>query len=724
MILKRATLRLGSAALALSLGLAVIGVAAGSSAVSAETEAVSTDGVTITLAPDAQGALAPNQDLVVRATIHNGTGALIGDGAAELFLDRDAVGSTTEFAAWLSPEAPTATDDLGSSIAALAFTGIAPGTTRDVTFTVPAGAIALPATERGWGTRLLGLRVTSAGAEIGQGRSAIVWNPAPAYTPVRVSIAIPLSTPAGQTGLISSEALAFYTAPAGILTRQLDAIINTPVAIGIDPMIIVSIRVLGNAAPPSAIAWLDRLAAARNETFALTYADSDITAALQAGSAEVLAPLGFGFAIDPARFAPAPDETETEPEIATPAPTDEPTDAPAETPTPVPTDVDGPPALPTTESLLAWNYRLPGIAWPAESTVVASDLGTLAAAGYSTTILDDTNATRSSSDPAAAATIDDHRVIVGESVISDLLHEAAFSTTDADWADAMARLSAAIAIVAGERPAESSLVFASTGRGWPTSGFHLSETLNALVTLGWSTTAPISEVINAAPASATLTPQSQRVERVGRVAQLLAAFDLENQFATVVSDPLLITAERRLAVLALLAQSWDANSDGWPAAVTDYLTQSADLRSAVQIVDSSTINFATQSAPIPITVSNSLDVPVTVYITARALTPILSVEQQRIELTIEPDSQAKGQIPVKSISNGAVTLQVSLSSVTGVAIGSNSLLNINVQAEWETAGALIIASLVVLVFGFGLYRNISKRRRERKEAHADADGAE
>jgi type II secretory pathway pseudopilin PulG len=43
-----------------------------------------------------------------------------------------------------------------------------------------------------------------------------------------------------------------------------------------------------------------------------------------------------------------------------------------------------------------------------------------------------------------------------------------------------------------------------------------------------------------------------------------------------------------------------------------------------------------------------------------------------------------------------------------------------VQAEWETAGALIVASLVILVFGFGLYRNIAKRRRERKEARAAA----
>ena len=40
----------------------------------------------------------------------------------------------------------------------------------------------------------------------------------------------------------------------------------------------------------------------------------------------------------------------------------------------------------------------------------------------------------------------------------------------------------------------------------------------------------------------------------------------------------------------------------------------------------------------------------------------------------------------------------------------------NVQADWEGLGAAIIATIVVLVFGIGVWRNIRRRRRERAAA--------
>src|SRR5690606_13036260 len=84
------------------------------------------------------------------------------------------------------------------------------------------------------------------------------------------------------------------------LTRTLDAVEGRTVAIGIDPMIIASIRILGNTAPDSAISWLERLKNVNNETFALSYADSDLAALSQAGSTTVLAPTSFE--VDPSRY--------------------------------------------------------------------------------------------------------------------------------------------------------------------------------------------------------------------------------------------------------------------------------------------------------------------------------------------------------------------------------------------------------------------------------------
>ncbi|WP_286345621.1 hypothetical protein [Frondihabitans sucicola] len=63
-------------------------------------------------------------------------------------------------------------------------------------------------------------------------------------------MAVPLTVPESTSGLISSDALASYTSENGLLTQELQAVRGKNVAIGIDPMILASIRILGNVAPP------------------------------------------------------------------------------------------------------------------------------------------------------------------------------------------------------------------------------------------------------------------------------------------------------------------------------------------------------------------------------------------------------------------------------------------------------------------------------------------
>jgi len=110
------------------------------------------------------------------------------------------------------------------------------------------------------------------------GQTAAATSPAP----VSLAVLVPLTVRPTTTGLIDATALAGYTAPLGVLTRQLDAVIGTPAVIGLDPMIIASIRVLGAAAPTSATSWLERLQASGNQVFALAYADADLAALAQA----------------------------------------------------------------------------------------------------------------------------------------------------------------------------------------------------------------------------------------------------------------------------------------------------------------------------------------------------------------------------------------------------------------------------------------------------------
>ena len=59
-----------------------------------------------------------------------------------------------------------------------------------------------------------------------------------AGTPVSLAILVPLTVRPTASGLIDATTLAAYTAPLGVLTRQLDAVYDTPAVIGLDPMII------------------------------------------------------------------------------------------------------------------------------------------------------------------------------------------------------------------------------------------------------------------------------------------------------------------------------------------------------------------------------------------------------------------------------------------------------------------------------------------------------
>jgi hypothetical protein len=81
-------------------------------------------------------------------------------------------------------------------------------------------------------------------------------------------------------------------------------------------------------------------------------------------------------------------------------------------------------------------------------------------------------------------------------------------------------------------------------------------------------------------------------------------------------------------------------------------------------------------------------------------------------------------VAVQSVANGDVVLEVSLSTVSGQPISLPSFVDVNVQAQWETAITVSIGALLLGVFGFGIWRNIAKRRKVRRSQSEEEDGAE
>jgi hypothetical protein len=438
----------------------------------------------------------------------------------------------------------------------------------------------------------------------------------------------------------------------------------------------------------------------------LAYADADLGTLARADALKDAAPLGFDFAIDPKNFGPAitPSPTPSSTAGTSPAPTG------TTVPSPSPTSGTGKPALPTDAAdVLAWSYTLPSIAWPAEDTVISSDLSHLSHAGYQNVVLSSTNVSATTS---GLVDLDGIHGIVSDSGITDLVRSVAYSTNTVGPQDALDRLNAALDGMAAVSPGRT--VVATLDRHWPLGSLDLHSLFDDLNSQSDVRTVGLSAVLAGAHPDAKIADAPADTTRADEFHSVLSAVDQEDLFATVATNPAAITQPRRLAMLALLAVGWPRGSD-WSTQVSTFLSDSAKLRDSVQIVAGSNLVVGSGSTNIPVTVSNAGTVPVTVYVNVASAKSVLQVHAQNVPLTIEPGSSNKAAIPVVALSNDQVTTTVTISSVTGVAIGDPDYVNVDLHPGWESVGTTIVVVLLVLIFGAGIARNLLKRRAARRE---------
>ena len=679
--------------------------------------AVTANAVNLSVAPATLAPLQAGQDLTVTVTVENATLDTISPGTIDLFLAERALINRNALNSWLDPEKNSKPGDLMLSEPTMA--SIQPDSTEIFTLTVAAGSVGLTS-GNAWGARGIAATLSTDDRVRAEGRGTFVWYSDEEVTPVNMSVIMPITVPAQSTGLITSKALETFTAPTGVLSRQLDGVVGRPVTIAIDPLIIVSIRILGSAAPPSAIAWLNRLDEAPNDIFPLSYADADLALQAQAGAGPLLTPTTFDQAIDPALFA-ATDQSAT--------PNSDPA-LPPGTETPAPsTDQPAPPSdgtPPTTEELLAWEYSATDIGWPAEGDVASADLDVFAASGLNTTILGGSNASGAAGDFTPNASLDlgtGHGLgLVVDDSLAAALRTAAAATTDDAWREAMSQVSSQLAVVSAERPGTARTLLATFDRGWPPNADRLTETIDALAGLRWYAPSTLPEVRASVPAEEVeFDSQAEPEDRVALAAELFEAEKTVTDFSSVLSDPAIVTGTQRLDLMALLSNSWASQEASWADAVGTSLANSSALVGSITVATKGPINVVGSQVDIPVTLDNALSQAVTVMVQVVPSNGRLLVGEA-VESTIEAQSARTVTIPVTAaVGNGAVTLRVTLLTPAGTVISQPALIPINVRADWEGLGSLLFAAFVVLFFGFGVWRNILRRRRERAETEtADA----
>jgi len=703
-------------ALGLTLGLALGVVAPGlaptapaaHAADPTPTETPESDGgVRITLAPDARGVYSAGSPLTATVAIRNDAKERTSSGYVRLDIGRTALPDRAAVTAWLADESSPALSAVGGAETP----AIGSGETGAATVTVPATDVG-PLTPGVYPIRATWTSGATDASSPAVARSVIVVarGARPAVSVVVPITASPASSFSGN--LLGAEELATLTAPGGALAAQLDAVSGTTAILAIDPAIPAAIRVLGTSAPPTAVAWLDRLLALPNERFRLQFADADTAAQAAAGLTAPLAVDTLAPFLGDRQPSPTPSASPSPPP-ASPGPASLSSTSPSTDPTPTPSSNPAQPGAAGTATDYAGLTEIgtaqPALLWP-RGDVSAADVATLsryadpASPGMATTTILPSTSFASGADRrpvAARGVVDGAGVLTTDAAVSDALSRA---SAEKDPVRRGAPLAEAEAMLWFADPAAPVLVGLDRNATRPGDGLG-----SALASAAAGPRGPtLSELLTTA--GAPLTIASAAAE--DRAAAVTTALEDERQiaaFSSILEDPTQLTVRQRISILRLLAVGENADTASFATAAADQRAATRKTLDAVGIQPSNPI-LISAAVDVPIWLRNDLPYPVRV---------ILEVQPSDGRLTVERFMEAKGQpqstnrlkVPVESrVATAEVDLTLSLTSPTGVPVGTPQIARLTVHAEWESIGLLVLGGIAALLIGGGVIRTILRRR--------------
>ncbi len=652
--------------------------------------------VSLTLAAGS-GIARPGEDLVVTGSVANtGTGPVSG-GTLRVELTEDGL-DRSELQVLLDDAADEDADR--AVVGTLPIAALPAGSSVPVSLTIPAADVDRTLADADWGTHALLGSFDTEGSVIARSSSGFVWADGAAPAPIAVSTVVPFTTPGISEGLLDADSLEAYTSAGGVLRRKLDAVRGSADAIALDPRILASIRALGTDAPDSAVDWLNELRTVDNVVFPLSYADSDVALERAAGAPSVLGPGSFESSLDRDVFANGPIAEETPPSPS-------PSSSGTATPSPTPTDAE-PGALPTGDDLLRWDYTTTDLAWP--TRVLPGDLPFYAASGLTRAIVPSSSLADTPDPLPVSGSLEGSTALVLDSRLSDAVSEAAFSSGEAAGRAALADAIALLAATA-EDAEPGAAVLVGLDRAWPESTASTAAALTALRTLPWVAPLRLDAIAGSGTELAVRGDQAAD-GRVPTAAQLLQDDAAIARFSSVLERPELLTGRERLRLLAVLSAQWLDAPEAWQTAAADLHASYDRVLHSVRITQTS-VFVVSPEVPVPVFVQNDLDFPVTIRLEGRPSNGRLLVDPATA--TIDALSSQRVSLPARSIANGRVTLTVTAWSPTGVQVGDPATIDLDVQAEWEAVGTGVVIGLVVALFGFGLWRNIRRRRRASRE---------
>jgi hypothetical protein len=677
---------------------------------SALAPATATVPTSVPAAPSDQGALdvsitdishptaLPGDEVTVRARITNSTGTVVSGANASMTVDFAALTTRSQVAEWASADL---LDPVRGRPTTKPVGRLAPGASKDVSFTYDPGAEAL----QGFGSRRLAISVDDVTGRLGIARSFLLYD---AQDPADVERApMQLSIVAGVTGPATDPAdesmsdieLAQLAAAGQRLDGVVEVAEHSKLSLAVDP----AVMAVAAASNDSALtAWSERLldAADGTTTYALPDRDPDL-AALAHANVRTTGPRSF-------------------------------LQAPRLGNWPVPE---------------SWRS---GLAWPADGVVPDLETLGLAVAANRSNVLVSGGLSAESGTATGRAEVATPSGTAHAAVTDSALTRAFLSATDLSQADAttsesatdtdsvgttataaegMQRLLAETAAVVSQAPQESPTMSMVMPRTWTPDAEAATAILKELDDADWVETTTLDEVFAQDAPDVVREPlPDRRVAKAelsaGRVAALERARDAVVTFSSVAVDgpgPLWRPGVARLAAPLAVAQRADPGIRDVLARraldETEKLTQES-----VTVVPRQDINFITDVGNIPVRVRNTLGVDAMVTVVLRPDHPRLTVDK-RVTETVPAGQELDVQVPVRAIGSGDVEVTAQVLTPTGAKITDDSSFQVRVRAGWEEVGTWITAGLVALLFLAGIWRTVRRGRSPYRATREDIEEA-
>ncbi len=292
----------------------------------------------------------------------------------------------------------------------------------------------------------------------------------------------------------------------------------------------------------------------------------------------------------------------------------------------------------------------------------------------------------------------------------------AFVAGPPDSVTTPARLTAETALLASDNTAGNPILIVG-GPRWAIESDHQSGTLAALIDSPWVYLTPISTVLEydspALITLPTLVPSSTDIPEA-----LLASTDASlrgiEALAAATSDPSEFSDSLVSSLLGTLSVDRRADLESRNAAIQAAVTAIDDVRALVFLPGSSPLNLISTSGNFPVTVTNDLEVEVTIKVILKSRSPILRIEDQP-QMILAPGASEQVLVPVTAISSGTVAVRVSLENLDGDRLTSVSEFSLRINAQWGDVFTLALASFALLLLVAGSWRTIRRGRADTRQ---------